>query len=70
METNLYDNDLNNLINKENYENQLSERNWKIKKNLIENEQLKDDENEEIINLEDIISINEEINNNYENEKK
>ena len=37
METNLYDNDLNNLINKENYENQLSENEIeKLKKNLIE----------------------------------
>ena len=70
METNLYDNDLNNLINKENYENQLSENEIeKLKKNLIENEELTDDENEEIISSEDI-SINEEINNNYENEKK
>ncbi len=70
METNLYDNDLNNLINKENYENQLSENEIeKLKKNLIENEELKDDENEEILSSEDI-SINEEINNKYENEKK
>ena len=70
METNLYDNDLNNLINKENYENQLSENEIeKLKKNLNEKEELKDDEDEEIISSEDI-SINEEINNNYENEKK